>query len=84
MVGLVRVAGWGWLLAGLAAVASVLMAAEGLRLPIPASLAVNLALPWSLLVPGLAADPVMAGLMLAIGVVINASILFVIANILER
>lgn len=79
---ILRLMGWGWLLAGLLAITSVWLAQMGAHFPVPQSLAASLALPWSLLAPMLGAGPKLELAMLGLGVFINAQILFVIANIL--
>ena len=79
----VRAVGWGWLLAGLLAVASIAFAHMGFSLPLPPQTAHALALPWSLLIPLLQPEHGLSLALTMVGVFINAQILFVIANVLK-
>lgn len=79
---MLRMAGWAWLMAGLLAIGSVLLARMGTAFPVPVGLAPSLSLPWSWLVPVLGIGPKMEVLLLAVGVFINAQVLFVIANVI--
>lgn len=82
MSAILRLMGWGWLMAGLMAVGSAWMAHLGVSAPIPQNVATSLSMPWSLLEPlkGLGPRPALA--LQAVGIFINAQILFVIANVL--
>lgn len=81
---IVRFLGWAWLLGGLMALGSLLIGRYGSAMPLPGGLAPALSLPWSQLVPMLGVGPGLAMAVMGIGVFVNAQILFVIANILER
>lgn len=78
----IRMMGWLWLMAGLLAVGSVVLAGMGSALPVPVGLATSLSIPWSWLTPMMGMGHRMEVAMMAVGVFINAQILFVIANIL--
>lgn len=78
---MLRMMAWAWMMAGLLAIGSFLLARMGTAFPVPAGLATSLSLPWSWLVPMMGIGPKLEVLLLAIGVFINAQILFVIANI---
>ncbi len=77
--------GWAWLLLGIMAVLFAALANTGAHVPLPPDAARAMATPWSGLIPvlGLWNSP-MALLILLGGVVINASMLLVIAKMLRR
>ncbi len=82
MSAILRLMGWGWLMAGLLAVGSAWMAHMGASAPIPQNVAASLSLPWSLTAPLMGLGPKLALVTQAVGIFINAQILFVIANVL--
>jgi hypothetical protein len=84
MGGIVRVFGWAWLIVGFMALAVWLMGASGLYLPIPDQMAIHMARPWSMLLVYLGIVGHAASLVVAIGIVINATVFMVIANVLDR
>lgn len=79
---ILRMMGWAWLMAGLLAVGSVVLAGMGSELPVPVGLAASLSVPWSWLIPIMGMGHKMELAVMAVGVFINAQILFVIANVL--
>jgi hypothetical protein len=79
---ILRMMAWVWLMAGLLAVGSVMLAGIGSDLPVPTTLAPSLSLPWSWLIPIMGIGSKMAVVVMAVGIFINAQILFVIANVL--
>ncbi len=79
---ILRLMGWGWLMAGLLAVGSAWMAHLGVRAPVPQEVAASLSMPWSLMAPLMGLGPKVALLLQAVGIFINAQVLFVIANVL--
>jgi hypothetical protein len=84
MGGIVRVVAWGWLLAGLAALASGYLGRHGIQVPLPESLAITLSLPWNSLGPALGLAGAGAVAVVIFGLLINFLVLMVIANILDR
>lgn len=84
MSAVLRVAGWAWLFFGWFAVLSLALTRIGSAVPLPPKLAMLLSQPWSQLIPILSMSQTMALAVMAIGVFINAQILFVIGNVLKR
>lgn len=84
MGGFVRIVAWVWLLLGMGGVSSGFLQRHGLYVPGLEKLGSALSLPWNMLAPVL--EMVGAGTagIMAFGVVINALILLVIANIIDR
>lgn len=80
---MIRLTGWVWLMAGLLAVLSVLLGGIGPSHAVPQGMAPALSLPWSQMIPLLHMSQKMAVALMAIGVFVNAQILFVIANVLK-
>ena len=79
---MLRMVAWAWMMAGLLAIGSFILARMGTAFPVPAALATSLSLPWSWLVPFMGVGPKLEVLLMAVGVFINAQILFVIANVI--
>jgi hypothetical protein len=84
MGGLVRLIGIAWLLAGLVGVTAVFLGQYGVHLPLPPGLGRILSYPWSGFAETLGMAQALSATVTGVGVVINAAILFVIANLLER
>lgn len=84
MGGVLRAIGWGWLLLGLGAIVSGILRTKGIPFPLPGQLGVSLALPWSMLISDFGMMGTAARLLLVAGVAINASLILVIANIVDR
>lgn len=84
MGGVLRAIGWGWLAVGLLAFMSAFFASRGIALPIAPELVQTLAVPWSGFARAMAMPHALQLTVTGVGVVINASILFVIAGILDR
>ncbi len=83
MSALIRLMGWAWLMAGLIGVGAVALAGMGAALPVHEGLGMSLSIPWSLMIPVLNIGHKLELLVMAVGVFINAQILFVIANVLK-
>lgn len=83
MIDTLRTLGWLWLIAGVAAIASMQFAHMGSHSILPNWVAPVLTLPWSSLVPMLGVGAIPAMFLLLAGLIANCAILFVIANIIS-
>ena len=84
MIEALRTLGWLWLIAGIAAIASLQFAHSGGQPVIPHWIAPTLSLPWSGLGSILAISQGATNLLMLVGLMVNSAILFVIANVASR